>query len=487
MLKQQWVGMGRGRQVCWAGVLGMALVWGAGCSDSESRDDGGSAMEGTSNGTTSNGTATTPDQGTTEMTLVELQASVFTPSCAFEACHGGANPKNDLDLSSVDASLAALVGVAGVEPDTIRVVAGDPEASLLLQTLEGPVGAVRQMPLGFEASPEMVAAVRRWIEAGAPRGEGEPMGGGNLSSNGVVDDPNAPKPEDLVPPLPDEGFQMGITTMAPAGEEIWKCWVEDLPLDGLTAVNRVEVLQTPGVHHMDIMALGLLGLPIEPGMHDCDDLYNNYQEMMEDGLFIFASQEPQDELILPPGTAAVLPGRLQIMVEVHYVNPTPRDVEVWSRVNAYTMPMNDVEKQIWGSAARDVDINVPAGVDDWVEWTRCVLTRDIEMILISSHSHELSQQVDIYTFDGTDRGELIYTDNDWHAPKLLFFDEPVPVPAGTGFEWRCFYKNPKDHEVNWGFSAEDEMCQIAIVHTPFDPAALCEVVDSGAGPASSLE
>ncbi|MEL6177860.1 MAG: hypothetical protein AAFS10_02855, partial [Myxococcota bacterium] len=214
---------------------------------------------------------------------------------------------------------------------------------------------------------------------------------------------------------------------------------------------------------------------------------HSHELSQQDGLFIFASQEPQDELILPPGTAAVLPGRLQIMVEVHYVNPTPRDVEVWSRVNAYTMPMNDVEKQIWGSAARDVDINVPAGVDDWVEWTRCVLTRDIEMILISSHSHELSQQVDIYTFDGTDRGELIYTDNDWHAPKLLFFDEPVPVPAGTGFEWRCFYKNPKDHEVNWGFSAEDEMCQIAIVHTPFDPAALCEVVDSGAGPASSLE
>ena len=459
-----------------------------GCGDfDDGADGGGSSVGGTSGGTQGTTGATSPDSGGGEpVTLVELQGSLFTPSCAFDACHAGDNPKNGLDLSSVDASMAALVGVAGEEPGTTRVVSGDADASLLLQVLEGPVGGVRQMPLGFEAGADVVAAVRSWIEAGAPRGEGEPTTGGGVS-NTTTPDPEGPKPEDLVPPMPGEGFQMGITTKAPAGEEIWKCWVEELPLDGLTAVNRVEVLQTPGVHHMDIMALGLLGLPIEPGMHECDELYDTYAEMMEEGIFLFASQESAGELVLPEGIAAVLPGRLQIMVEVHYVNPTPREVEVWSRVNAYTMPMNDVQDQIWGSAARDVDINIPAGTEDWVEWTRCVLNTDVEMLLLSSHTHELSRQVDVYAFDGEETGELLYTDNDWHAPKLLFFEEPVPIPAGTGFEWRCHYRNPREGEVNWGFGAQDEMCQIAFVHTPFDPSALCEEVESGAGPASSLD
>lgn len=418
-------------------------------------------------------------------TLVEVQERVLGPSCAFSACHGGDNPKRGLDLSSVDRSYASLVGVVGEESGQVRVEPGDPDGSQLLQVLTGPADDVEQMPPGFALDPELVKLVREWIAIGAPRGKGEAGDGG---PGGDVPHPNdsGPQREDLPPPDPSAGFQMGIDTQAAPGQEIWKCLVADLPGSGLAAVNRVESIQTQGVHHMDVMALGLLNLPIEPGLYDCDGLYRTYSAMMEEGIFLFATQNESESLQLPDGVAAVIPGNLRVMIEMHYVNPTPYEVDVWSRINAYTMPVEDVQDQIWGSAVRDVEIAVPPQTEDHVEWTRCVMNRDIDLLLVSTHTHELAKQADIYLFDGTRRGERIYQNLDWHAPPLLQFERPLRIPAGTGFEFQCHYRNPRDEEVNWGFAAEDEMCQIAIVHTPFDLAAVCDVVDSGAGPRASL-
>lgn len=415
--------------------------------------------------------------------LGQVHAEVFAVSCSFEACHGGANPKAGLDLSTADSAFAHLVDVPATMAAGIRVVAGDPDGSLLVQVLADAVGDVRQMPPGFALSQGQIQRVRDWIAAGALRG-GDVDPGSVMAPDGGASVTGSRSPDELPPPALEEGFQMGIDTVAPAGGEIWKCAVADLPTPpgAFTPVNRVHALQSPGVHHMDVMALGLLqGVVIEPGMYDCDALYEMYPAMMEEGIFIFATQNEEEVLQLPEGVAANLPGALRVMVEIHYVNPTPREVPVWSRINAYTMDPEEVEDSIWGSAVRDVDINLEPGIEGWVEWTRCTLNRDVDMILLSSHTHELAERIEIYRFDGERTGELLYANDDWHAPELMQIDPPMPIATGTGFEFRCHYRNPTDHTVNWGFTAEDEMCQMAFVHTPFNLAAECEVVESGAG------
>lgn len=416
-------------------------------------------------------------------TLVELEATVFASSCSFGACHGGANPKNGLDLSSVDAAWASLVDAPSKAGDAVRVVPGDPDASLLVQVLDGPVGDIRQMPPGFELPAETRARIRAWVAGGAPRGNGSEVPPDTEGPEGPVADPNASKPSDLVPPSPDAGFQMGIDTRAEAGSEIWKCVVADLPTTDFSAVNRVESLQSPGVHHMDVMALGLLDLPIEPGTYDCDDLYGQHAEMMEEGIFLFATQNERESLQLPDRTVALIPAGLRVMVEIHYVNPLPWAVDVWSRINAWTIPLEEMEEQIWGSAVRTVDIDIPARTERHYEWVRCEMNRDVELVILSTHTHQLAELADVFLWDGEKRGELVYENDDWHAPVLKQFDPPIRIPKGTGFEFRCHYRNPNDENVRWGFGAEDEMCQIGFVHTPFDTMAECVPTEIGRGPA----
>jgi hypothetical protein len=105
-------------------------------------------------------------------TLTQLKADVFEPRCGATGCHGGTNPARGLDL--VTDPHAALVDVNSVvNPAQRYVVAGDVEASLLLQVLAGPVASpdgssdCRQMPPGFTLAEDDVAAVRAWIAAGA--------------------------------------------------------------------------------------------------------------------------------------------------------------------------------------------------------------------------------------------------------------------------------------------------------------------------------
>jgi len=183
---------------------------------------------------------------------------------------------------------------------------------------------------------------------------------------------------------------------------------------------------------------------------------------------------------LPPGTVAELLPKLRVMQEIHFVNPTEEPVVAFSKLNAYNYPAEEVVKTIWGGAVRDLEIAVPANTPSHVEWTRCVMNKDIDVLFLSTHTHALAHTAEIRRFDGMQTGELIYSNDDWHAPPLKDYTAaPLHVPAGTGFEFSCHYANRTSAEVKWGFAAADEMCQIAMVFTPGEANRTCGVVASG--------
>jgi hypothetical protein len=113
-------------------------------------------------------TVTTP----VAATLDEIQAAVFTPTCAASTCHNGANPAGGLDLRDADTSFAQLVDVpSGDDPGILRVAPGDPDNSYLVQKIEGTAAQGQQMPPGNAPplSQAEIDAIRQWIGEGAAR------------------------------------------------------------------------------------------------------------------------------------------------------------------------------------------------------------------------------------------------------------------------------------------------------------------------------
>ncbi len=97
-----------------------------------------------------------------------IQDNVFTPICT--RCHSGANAPEGLQLDQ-DHSYALLVGVPSAEvPGVLRVKAGDPTDSYLIQKLEGASGIVgMQMPFGGPYLPQStIDFIAQWITNGAP-------------------------------------------------------------------------------------------------------------------------------------------------------------------------------------------------------------------------------------------------------------------------------------------------------------------------------
>jgi hypothetical protein len=101
-------------------------------------------------------------------TLASIQASVFTPSCAVAGCHGGAAAQRGLRLDP-GYSAANLVNVSSpADNSLVRVVPGQPDASFLIQKLEGTQTLGDRMPQGGPyLSQSQINDIRLWIADGA--------------------------------------------------------------------------------------------------------------------------------------------------------------------------------------------------------------------------------------------------------------------------------------------------------------------------------
>ena len=108
-------------------------------------------------------------------TLDEIQAAVFTPNCATVGCHTGPAGNvlpTGLDLSNADASLASLVNIMSSQAagETL-VIPGDPDASYLVQKIEGRAAVGNRMPPPPRNALDTatIDAIRQWITDGALR------------------------------------------------------------------------------------------------------------------------------------------------------------------------------------------------------------------------------------------------------------------------------------------------------------------------------
>lgn len=102
-------------------------------------------------------------------TLASIQDNVFTVTCAVPGCHGGTGAQQGLRLDP-GFSAGNLINVPSPrDPNLIRVVPGDPDASFLIQKLQGTQTLGDRMPDGGPyLTTAQVNVIRQWIQDGAP-------------------------------------------------------------------------------------------------------------------------------------------------------------------------------------------------------------------------------------------------------------------------------------------------------------------------------
>jgi methionine-rich copper-binding protein CopC len=99
----------------------------------------------------------------------QIQATIFTPICS--GCHAGANAPQGLRLDAGN-SYALLVNVASAEvPGLLRINPGNPDASYLVQKIQGNAAVGVRMPANGPPylTQTQIDLVRGWVAAGAPQ------------------------------------------------------------------------------------------------------------------------------------------------------------------------------------------------------------------------------------------------------------------------------------------------------------------------------
>lgn len=108
-------------------------------------------------------------------TLDEIQAAVFTPSCATAGCHDNTTQAAALSLADADTSYTEMVGEfsnQNGQSAVMLVAPNDPNASYLIRKLENTAGITgsRMPPGGAAAVPQSdIDQIRQWILDGAAR------------------------------------------------------------------------------------------------------------------------------------------------------------------------------------------------------------------------------------------------------------------------------------------------------------------------------
>jgi hypothetical protein len=210
-----------------------------------------------------------------ESTWAAIQTVVFARhGCTSELCHGASPGQGDLDLRP-EVAYASLVGVpSAADPDQLRVVPGDSDASLLWRKLAArTVGGIdipnSPMPLGDQPalSEDELEGIERWIYSGAPETGVVAGTTEQLSSCLPPATPQKIPPPD--PPAPDEGVQLySPPWTVPANGEGEVCFAVPYDLSATVPVDdRFPCPDDWGGPTQECFAFSSISLTQDPNSH----------------------------------------------------------------------------------------------------------------------------------------------------------------------------------------------------------------------------
>ena len=285
------------------------------------------------------------------------------------------------------------------------------------------------------------------------------------------------KTVDLAPP--DRGYQVVTEPFeVPPYTEVEICSVvkvESLDGETLAWFDRLHTLSGEDSHHMNVFigqfsfldpflgegaAEGALGVPL--GQYDCADL-----DVMESAFPVVPSQRQDQEITFPDGVAAPFLVPSVVIFSHHVVNPTDETWRINAALNVHTVDRDDVQDV--ASLVFDAigDIAVEPGQRDVVHRT-CVMDRDVEVALVSTHTHEWGECAALSDFDGEQVSEdPFFVNKNWEVPPILHFEPGTfEIPAGEGIHYACHFDNDTDYTLTADGTAEGEMCVFAAVVYP---------------------
>ncbi len=284
--------------------------------------------------------------------------------------------------------------------------------------------------------------------------------------------------------LTGESFSVTFDPITvPAGEEDTKCVVKKLSNPAAMHVGQIHNQLGPGSHHLIVYRTNDTEEITEPfACQPFADLLDPAK-----GTPLMITQKADDVLLLPKGVAFAVDQEQYVRLEMHYLNATSAAVEVTATSTFYEMDEASFENEADFLFFGNPDIDLAPNASATLGPTFLPLPANLvgsKFFGLTGHTHQYGTNVTVAT-SSTEEGSqtMIYDVADWlwEEPETVYLEPALEIPEGGGFHLTCNWDNTSSNTVQFGESANAEMCFFWTYYYPSKGAFVCAHTDQVPG------
>lgn len=197
---------------------------------------------------------------------------------------------------------------------------------------------------------------------------------------------------------------------------------------------------------------------------------------------IMITQRSDDPLYMPEGVAYTMAANQMIRIEMHFINSTDAPLQITATVDLFAAEESTIHDEADLLFIGSPDVDIPAGgtvtLDQFFTPSRAQLDiTQAKFFAITGHTHKFGtkMEVDLAPTTGGERTSIYSPDPfQWAEPATVTHSPEFQVPSGMGgFHFKCEYHNTSNQRVQFGESANDEMCFFWAYYYPSQGSHVC--------------
>lgn len=286
---------------------------------------------------------------------------------------------------------------------------------------------------------------------------------------GCADDPSATPATDAGldgPPVDaadqtvveSRSAQIGPLTIAP-GQEATVCLVVDLGNPAPRMVRAVRSSLTDGTHHViaTLTTEAPTATPTPCGAFAGGGPGN--------GILTIA-QQPTAALAYPDGAGLPIAAHQSVHLEMHYLNASDQPLAIGGTVTLDLADANAALAPVALTFTGNGAISIPAHTTAHLT-SEHALPAGTRLFATTAHTHQWGRHatVELLRSAGDPSPLVLHDSTDW-ADRPLDQFAPITIGPDARLRLTCDFDNQSDQTVNFGLSAEDEMCFLWAHHVP---------------------
>lgn len=302
-------------------------------------------------------------------------------------------------------------------------------------------------------------------------------GGGGGGDNG--NSPSDSGPPADAPPLTGDMYRLtyGPFPIAP-GQEGTKCIWLRLANTAEIKVHQVHNQLSSVSHHLivykDDMDTTEQTTPV-----DCEPFTGALNTTGSIAPLVI-TQKANDQVNLPAGVAYTLGAGQMIKIEMHYQNSGDAMADALATVDFYAADPGTIqhEANILFIGSPDIDL-APGETETLKQFFTVPSYVDLSasnIFAITGHTHKLGTSMKVRVAPNR-MGPMteVYAPDpfEWSEPDTTTPAQPFSVPTGGGFEFECTWTNTSTQQVEFGESANAEMCFFWAYYYPSQGSKVC--------------